>query len=341
MTQEHYLAANTYLGIAKNGSSFRRSDAKYTSADIHSSDILIDAFLTEPIGIAAPVANSGSYLQKWRTTQYLPGSLIENYWLQTGRLLYPFYGPDRTTAITTEATPNVHALTIRTSQTPVYCGRHLERENETDAESERIDIFGMLPQNLHMECAEISPVATQSATWITCKTLTTGTDDIAKPTAISEDAFEWTQFTFPTFTYSGETLEADIIGWGFDIQNNVRVHSLDSGGCWIKGKMNHYAVLSVTLDIIPYGKNAFELIRTSLDGYHVDGLDLTVKMARNATTDYIQFTHNNLYCQPFSIKAVSIGEWYEGYRMQMHQLSSGSLAIEIKDAYNNDYYENP
>ena len=35
-------------------------------------------------------------------------------------------------------------------------------------------------------------------------------------------------FTFPTFTYNSETIEADIVGWGFDVQNTVRITGLDS-----------------------------------------------------------------------------------------------------------------
>ena len=70
-------------------------------------------------------------------------------------------------------------------------------------------------------------------------------------------------------------------------------------------------------------------------------MDFTVKLARNATTDFIQWTHDKLYWDPNEIIPGTAANWFEGYMVRLHQLSSGSLAIQAKDAYNNDYYENP
>lgn len=329
-----YEASQVHVEWAKEGATWRNSDTKYASTDVLTSDELINFRLFEPSSISTPVGRSNSYLQHWRTNEYAIGFLEETYFFQTGRLLYPFYG----TCSTTEATPNVHAISIRTTQTPKNHGRHLEIENDTDAEAERIDMFGLLPASYHVEMREGQSKGVQTALWHTAKTLSTGTDDITKPTVIAEHPFDWSQITFPTFTYNSETLEVDILGWSFDIKNNVFWRALDSGGRYSVGKIGSYNNVSVTLNIVPTGKNVKELIRTALESYATD-LDLTAKIARNATTDYVQFTHDKMYCFPFDIIPPSRNNWFEGYMITLHQLNTGSLAIEVKDAYNKAYYE--
>jgi len=330
-----YSANDVYVAWAKKDASWRHSDIKWTASDVVAADELIHLRLFEPISIASPIGRANSYLQYWRTNQYAPGFIEESYWLQTGRLLYPFMGA----CTTTEATPNVHAISIRTSQTPINMGRHIEAENETDAESERIDCFGLLPVNYHCEVSEIQPKATQLATWNTCSTISTSTDDIAEPTALTDHPFDWTGATFPKFTYNSETLECNILGWSFDISNNTYWRGLDSSGLYSIGKMGNFNDISVTLNIVPTGKNCKELIRTALESYVTD-LDLTVKIDRSAT-DYIQFTHDKIYCFPYDIVVPNRTKWFEGYIITLHQLNTGSLTIEVKDAYNNNYYENP
>ena len=318
---------------------WRHGDAKLVAADVLPSDTYLKFSLFEPTGIGAIMGRPDSYINHWRTKEYSIGFFGESYYMQTGRLLYPFFG----VCSTTENVPvgyNTHAITKRVSQTPTNHGRHLEIENETDAESERIDILGMLPSVYLCGAHESAPKVVQKALWNCAFTKNTATDDIAEPTAISEDPFEWQQITFPTFTYGGETIEADIMGWSFSIHNNVFWRGLDSNKYYTVGKMGNYKDLSVTLNIIPTGKNIKELIRTALESYATD-LDLTVKMARHATTDYIQWTHDKMYCFPFDIIPPHRNNWFEGYLISLHQLGTGSLGIEIKDSYNDNYYENP
>jgi hypothetical protein len=221
-------------------------------------------------------------------------------------------------------------------------------ENETAAESERIDTMGMLPMHYHAECSEVQPKAVQIANWAVAYTKNSGTDDIAEPAAIVDEPFDWSQFTFPTFTYGGETLECDILGWSFDINNQVFWRGLDSSGRYATGKMGNILDIAITLNVVPTGKNMKELIRDTLNastGSYTTGatpLLLTVKTARNATTDYVQWTHDDLYLTPFDIVVPTREKWFEGYLITMHQLNTGNnLDIQIKDKYNNDYYENP
>lgn len=337
MTNDWYTSDKAHLLVAKKGSSFRRSDAKYTSSDVFASDIYVEGRLFEPIPIATPTGQSNSYLPKFRTTQFAAGRWQEILLLQTARNLYPAMGK----STTTEATPNIHAITLRTTQAPVNMGRHWERENDVPAEDEEIDMIGISLNSLHIECSEAFPVAVQTLDWNVNFTLNTdaATDDI--PSAeLTDEPFKWSMFTFPIFTYNSEPIEADIVGWAFDIRNTVRITGLDSNGYFENAKYIPLTMITTTLEIIPYGRNAFELLRTKLESYITD-LDLTVKISRNTSTDYIQWTHDKMYCQPYTLSALKRSGSVERYFLVMAQLNTGSLAIEAKDAYNDNYYENP
>jgi hypothetical protein len=344
LTNDWYTSAESHLLVAKKGTTFRRSDAKYTSADVHASDEYVEGRLYEPVAVATPTGQSNTYLPKFRTTQYNVGRWQEILLLQTARNLYPAMG----VCSTTEATPNVHDITIRTTQDPVNMGRHWERENVTPAESERIDIIGLSLNSLHIECSEAFPIAVQTLDWncnFTLNNLATTPPDEITPASLTDAYFDWSMFTFPTLTYNGQTLECDVVGWSFDIQNTVRISGLDSNGYYTKAKYVPLTMIATTLEIVPYGHNVFELLRTAnkagnLESYATD-MDLTVKMARNATTDYIQFTHLKTYCVPYTLSALKRPGSIERYYLRFNQLNTGSLAIQAKDAYNDDYYENP
>jgi len=201
-------------------------------------------------------------------------------------------------------------------------------------------MIGMSMNSYHAECSEAFPVAVQTCDWNVNFTLNTDatTDDIPA-LDLDIDPFEWPMFSIPTFTYNSETIEADIVGWAFDVQNTVRITGLDSGGHFEKAKYIPLTFISTTLEIRPYGRNAHELIRTKLESYITD-LDLVVKCAR-ATNDYIQWTHDKCYAIPYRLSALKRPGSVERYFLVMSQLNTGSLIPIAKDYYNNDYYENP
>jgi len=244
-----------------------------------------------------------------------------------------------TITVTTQGV-STHTMAIRTTQAPVYMGRHWERENDTATEDEEIDMIGLSLNSYHAECSETFSVAVQSLDWNVNFTLNTdaATDDIPA-LDLDIEAFKWSMFTFPTFTYNSETIEADIVGWAFDVQNTVRITGLDSGGYFEKAKYIPLTMITTTLEIIPYGRNANELIRTPLGSYATD-LDLTVKCARSAN-DYIQWTHDKCYGRPYTLAALKRPGSVERYFLAMSQLNTGSIVPVALDYYNNNYYENP
>jgi hypothetical protein len=337
MANEWYTADNAHLLKSKKMATWRNGDAKLTSAGVHALDRFITGRLFEPVATTTPMATGASFLPEYRTTEYHPGTWEEILYLQTAMNLYPAMG----VCSTTEATPNVHDITIRTGQTPVNMARHWERENITDAESERIDILGMMLNSLHMECSETSPVALQHNKWGVAFTKNSSTDDIATA-SLTDVPFKWSNFSGGfTFTYAGENLhdKMEITGWAFDIVNTLYFTGLDTNGRYSIGRYIPISYITTTLEIIPSNKNAFELIRDELP-YSSD-VDLTVKCSRNATTDYIQWTQEDLYCQPFIINAEKTPGRVEKYILVLSQMDTGSCVIQAKDAYNNDYYENP
>jgi hypothetical protein len=333
-----YSADKNYNAWALTMAAWNHGAAKLETAHVLPSDPLIAHSFTHPIGQVEPGLDGNGLIPEYRTMGYVPGKLSEQYYLQTGRLLYPALG----TCSTTEGTPNTHDISKRTTTTPVYSGRHSQQEGPA-SEGHYTDMLSMLCESYHAECSEQRTKATQTATWRWCKGIYDGScDDITEPTKLTDDYYDWTHFTFPTFTYNSETLECSIVGWSYDILNQIDWYGLSSG-VYTSGEVHGYEYISATLAIIPTGRNCRELIRTLKESYATD-LDLVVKCARNATTDYIQWTHDKLYAVPFTIVPGTRKGWKETYFLTMYQRGSssgGSHTAQVKDKYNDDYYENP
>lgn len=340
MTDDYYTPDNMHLLRVKKGSmtAWRNADAKIVDGEQQKMDRLITGELTEPISVVTP-SGANSFLAKYIESGYTPGMWTEMLYFQTGAQLYPSMG----VCVTQDDTPDTdlytHTMGIRTTQTPTWQGRHWERENITDAESERIDILGMLLRSHHIECSEAQPVAVQLLNWGCAFTLNTGTDDIARSQA-DDVPFKWGNFAFTCLLNdAGSTpLEADIIGWSFDIQNTILFIGPDDDGYFQKGKYVPQTRISTTLEIFPYGHNAFELIRTPL-GKYVTDLDLTVVATRTALNDLITWTHDKCYCYPFTIKVTKDPGYVERYFLRMVQLDTGSIVPVVVDDYDDDYYE--
>jgi len=345
MTDDLYTPDNEHLLKVKKGSmsAWRNADAKIIAAETQKMDILITGELTEPITVVTP-SGANSYLPKYIESGYSPGMWTEMLKFQTGMQLYPSMGKCTTVDnvdINGDAAVGTYQKTmaLRTAQTPTWQGRHWERENTTDAESERIDILGMLCRSHHIECSEAQPLGVQLLNWGVAFTLNTGTDDIARSQA-DDKPFRWNNFAFTVLLPdAGSTpLEADIIGWSFDIQNTIMFIAPDSSGYYQKGKYIPQTFISTTLEIFPYGKNAFELIRTPLGSYTTD-LDLTVLATRTTLIDEIKWTHDKCYCYPFTIKVTKDPGIVERYFLRMVQLDTGSIVPIVAGDYDDDYYE--
>ncbi len=335
MTNDWYTADNAHILRAKKMASWRHGDLKLEAADIKATNDLIACSLREPGEVVAPTGFGSTYLPQYEVVGYEIGQYFEICKLQTAFDIYPAMG----VVSTTEATPNVHDMSKRVAQTPTYQGRHLERENITTAEDEEIDILGMLLPSYHAECSELAPVATQSINSLVAYSINTDalTDDI--PAAgLTDEPLKWHHFVF-TDTFNSNPVEMDIIGWSFDIINTVLPTGLDSKKRFSIAKYIPLQFMSTTLEVRPYGRNPFEINRDAQP--YTGDLDLVVKASRNTTTDYIQWTHDKCFQDKFTINVDRRPGSVERYFLRWNQMDTGSLAIQSKDAYNNDYYENP
>jgi hypothetical protein len=319
--------------------------AKLTSAGVHAIDDYIAGRLFEPIPTAAPFPTGDSYLSAYKTSQFMPGTWEEILYLQTGMQLYPALGGCSTADDTPSAGLYTHTFSLRTGQDPVNMGRHWERENTTDAESERIDILGMGCTFLHMECSEMVPIATQRLKWLSAFTKNSSTDDIAAA-SLTDIPFKWSNFSGNfTVTYNSVNLhdKMEIVGWAFDVINTVRFTGLDSDGYYSKGKYIPTSTVVTTLEVIPNNNDVFGLFRTpyttigSRTGYATD-LDVVVKCQRTAT-DYIQWTHDKCYCNPVILSAEKTRASHERYLLILTQTGAGSISVVAVDDYDDDYYE--
>ncbi len=343
MTDDWYTSDIATLGKAKKGTVFRRSDTKYTSSDILASDVYVEGRLFEPNEVVTPTGQSGSYLPFYRPTGYSAGRWQEILLMQTGRELYPAYGQS-SDQNNVPVGFNTHTLALRIAQTPLNMGRHWERRSiagTPPAEYESIDMLGMSLNTYHAECSEAFSVAVQTLDWNVNQTLNTGatTDDITM-VDLTIEPFKWEHFTFPTFTYNSETIEADIVGWAHDVRNTVRITGLDSGKRFEKAKYIPLTLITTTLEIIPFGRNAFEIIRTPLNTYLTD-LDLTVNMVKTANEDQIIITQDKCYCRPYTLSALKRPGSVERYFMILSQLNTGSSVPVIIDGNDDDHYTNP
>lgn len=338
MTNDYYTPDNMHVLKAKKMATWRHADVKLEAAHIQKMDRLMNGELTEPLSVVTP-SGANSFLPKYIESGYTPGMWTEMLYFQTGMQLYPSLGKCTTVDDTPAANLYTHTMAIRTTQTPTNQGRHWERENTTDAESERIDILGMLCRSHHIECSESQPTAVQLLNWGCAFTKNTGTDDITKSQA-DDKPFKWSMFAFTCLLNdAGSTaLEADIIGWSFDVLNSIMFIAPDSNGYYQKGKYVPQTTITTTLEIYPYGHNAFELIRTKLGSYTTD-LDLTVVATRTAVNDLITWTHDKCYCYPFTIKMSKDAGYVERYFLRMVQLDTGSIVPVVVDDYDDDYYE--
>lgn len=339
MTDDWYTADGAHLLKAEKMATFRHGDLKLETADVHGIDEYIMGRLYEPGEVIEPTGATATYLGKYRVSGYALGLWTERLKFQSGQLLYPAMGKCTTTDDDPVANFYTHTMALRTAQPPLNMGRHWERENEVAAEDEEIDILGMGLYSYHASCSEAFPVAIQELNWGVAKTLNTdaATDDLTA-IELTDEPFKWNHFSFPTFTYGGETIEADIIGWAFDVQNTVVPVGLDSGGLYTKIKYIPLSYISTTLQIYPSGRNSFELIRTALASYATD-LDLVVKAIRTADRDQIVWTHDKLYCNKYNIEAHKSPGGVESYFMRMSQLNTGSIVPVVIDDYVDNNYE--
>ena len=168
-TNDLYTADGMHLLKAIKMPTWRNGDAKLEAADVQAIDQVIDVSLDHPISLVTP-SGRNSYLAHQIENAYVPGLYTELLMFESMINVYEAMGICTTVDDTPSASLYTKTFGLRTTQTPTNQGRHWERLNTnsiggSDAESEYIDIVGMLLRGLHIECSESSPVAQQIVQW--------------------------------------------------------------------------------------------------------------------------------------------------------------------------------
>jgi len=278
--------------------------------------------------------NVGRILGEYSTTHYL----------QTAILQYVVMGA----CTTTEATPNIHAITKTTGQDPIRFATHLEKEVTTN--HRRRETMGHIPLSLDVYCSEKAPIATQT---LNTQFAFTGVgSDLEQPTAFVQAThlpYNWYNYKHASgassFLYNNGAVGIDIteihehIGW-----SGALFGTYDSNGYPTAGKLvppfNSY--IDIGFRFTDTGTDIRAISDLSHASYAGD-LDMIIDYYESATR-YRKNTWDDLYVVPESFKEIfkTEGSWYDGATVRLEfRNETGSVVGEEKNALNNDYYENP
>lgn len=322
--------------IGSDLTAWRNADAKLSA--VKAVDDMIDFDIGQPQPVMEEYHPVGLAAGEVRLVEkgHKVGDLISNHKGQTSKLIYWHMQK----CVTTEATPNIHALTMRTSQTPINLGIHVEREKS--GQDLRYDLLGLLPVEHHWKCPDAG-VVEQSNKMQVAFAKRASTDDIAQPTRITDRTFTWDNLKTGgiTFNYGGSPIAADIVDVNLGIYNTPLYTVWDASKFPSVGLLKRITY-DIALKVKPTGSNFYDVNNTYLSDYTAGGIDMVFKWQRSAT-DYVQYTYNDLRMVPVNEKIVNEEGWFEDYDIKFMPggLTTSSFAIESKDQYNNDHYENP
>ena len=287
---------------------------------------------------------AGHYPKRIQTGRYR-GVLSTTHYLQTGILTYAVMGA----CTTTEATPNTHAITKQTDEDPIFLAFHYEKEGTNS--NRRKDIMGFVPLGLDITVSEQDTIAMQ--TFNGEFAFTGAGSDLAQPTALTQAAHApYTWFNYKNasgasaFTYNSGAINVDIIsaemhiGWSGTLFGTYDNDGYPTEG-WIVPPFDSYVTLSVRST--DAAGTAIETISDLAHGSYAGDLDFICDFYESATR-YLKFTWDKMYIDPESLveEFRDEGSWFDGLTFTLRfKDENSSLAVEEKNALNNDYYENP
>jgi hypothetical protein len=288
---------------------------------------------------------TATHYPKRLTTGVVEGSLATTHYLQTAIFTYAVMGA----CTTTEATPNIHAITKGTTEAPIRFAMHFEKEGTTAAR--RKDCVGFIPRALDITVSEASTVAFQTYNAVFSESI--AADDIAQPTPYvqgTHSPYTWFHTKHASaatvFDYNSGAINVDIVdiamhfGW-----KGYQFGPYDSDGFPTNGVVvppfEAWVDLGVRLTD-GAGTNLDAIADTKHDSYAGD-LDFILDFYESANR-YIKYTWDDMYIVPDSYQEVfkEEGNWFDGVRFKLvFRNETSSLAVEEKNSLNNDSYENP
>lgn len=275
------------------------------------------------------------------------GRITTTHYLQTGILTANVMGG----VSTTEATPNIHAITKDTNETPLKLAFHIEKEG-TNAQR-RKDLLGFVPRGLDISCSEREGETLAKQIYIGDFAFTGAGGNLAQPTEFTQAThapYTWFHYrngsSASEFKYNSGAINVSImaftmhIGWANTLFGLFDANAYPNNGITVP-PFDAYVDLDVKIS--DAGGTDINTIADTVHGSYAGDLDIIIDFYESATR-YLKYTWDKMYIVPDSYEEVfqEEGNWYDGARFRLAFLDeNSSLAVEEKNALNNDYYLNP
>lgn len=344
-----YMARDGYYMAYACGSDltdFDNAQAALIVAELNAMDWFISASVThtKPKTVNINPMTATHYPKRLTEGRFL-GRIATNHYLQTGILTANVMGG----VSTVEATPNVHTITKDTNETPLKFAFHVEKEGTTA--NRRKDMMGTVPLSLDISVSEPNPTARQ--TYTGNFTFTGAGGNLAQPTAFTQAIhapYNWYHYrdinSSSEFKYNSGAINVSIIGFRQHISwFDVLFGDYDLNGYPTNGLVVPPFTSYVDMDVRisdAGGTDINTIADLDHDSYAGD-LDFIADFYESATR-YLKYTWDKMYIVPDSYEEVfqDEGSWFDGatFRLAFSDENS-SLAVEEKNALNNDYYLNP
>ncbi len=273
------------------------------------------------------------------------GKLASTHYLQTGILTGNTMGG----MSTVEASPNVHTIIKDTDEIPTSLAFHVEKEGTTA--NRRKDMEGHIPTGLDIGVSEANPTAKQ--TYNSEFSFTGAGGNLAQPTAFvqaTHTPYNWYHYRDVSgaseFKYNSGAINVSIIGFTMHIGWTGKLFGeYDLSGYPANGLVVPPFLSSIDMDVRisdAGGTDINTIADLDHDSYAGD-LDFVADFYESATR-YLKYTWDKMYIVPDSYEEVfqDEGSWFDGAQFKLEFLDeNSSLAVEEKNALNNDYYLNP
>ncbi len=273
------------------------------------------------------------------------GIIATTHYLQTGILTANTMGA----VSTVEASPNVHTITKDTDVTPLKLAFHVEKEGTIA--NRRKDMMGLLPMGLDIGVSEPNPTAKQTYNGEFAFTGAGG--DLAQPTALTQvthTPYNWYHYRDSNgaseFKYNSGAINVSIIGflmhigWKDKLFGPYDLNGYPTNGVTVPPFASY---VDMDVRITDEGGTDINVIADTKHASYAGDLDFIADFYESATR-FLKYTWDKTYIVPNSYREVfqERGAWFDGAQFRLALLNeTSSLAVEEKNALNNDYYLNP
>ena len=345
MSREDYQISYAICAAANDLTDWRNGGIKLAEAELNACDWFHSGIIrhTKPKYVRINSAPATHYPKRLTAGAFL-GSFRPTFYLQTGIFTYAVMG----VCATTEATPNIHAITKDTNESPVFLAFHIEKEGTTHAR--RKDIVGMVPKSIDISCSEKSTIAFQHLDWDFSQTI--AADDIDVPTALVQAThipYNWFHYKDASsgslFEYNSDAFDVDIVGFNMHIGwSGAYMGAYNGSGYPTQGLYTPPFNGVVTLDLkIKDGNTAVIDTVADLDHASYAGDIVFTANFYESATRYLKYTFTDMLINPdYDEKFQNEGDWYDGIQITLEPRNeTTTVVVEEKNALDNDNYENP